>query len=118
MKLRSKWNGERRIRWAFGKPDLWRAFNLSKSVEVYLTEGESDAITLIDEGMEHPGYSCVVALPSASTFKPSWAKRFARKRVALCFDNDRAGEEARDKVAGHLDGVAAEIKAIDWEAVA
>ena len=52
VKLRWKQNGERIIRWAFGKPWLSRGAYLNFAETVYLCEGETDAITLIDAGIE------------------------------------------------------------------
>ena len=46
VKLRYRQDGERVIWWAFGKPWLWRGWHLWSRQVVFLTEGETDAISL------------------------------------------------------------------------
>ncbi len=52
VKLRWRQNGERVICWAFGKPWLWRGSLIDTAGKIYLCEGETDAINLIDAGIE------------------------------------------------------------------
>ena len=68
---------------------------------VYLTEGESDCLSLISAGLEADGDAVCVASPGTS-FLPAWAPLFANKKVVLCFDADPPGQAAAAKVAGML----------------
>lgn len=97
VKLRWIERGKRRFEWC-GRPSIWRRRILQIAEKIYLCEGETDVITLIDAGMESVPASGVVSIPSASTFSPSWAPLFAGKEVVLCFDNDAAGNQAANKI--------------------
>jgi 5S rRNA maturation endonuclease (ribonuclease M5) len=102
LKVRWKENGERIIRWAFGKPWLWRGWAIKQSNVIYVSEGETDAITLIDAGVEKDARTNVIALPSASYNVEPWALLFSRKRVIIATDCDEAGERAAEHVARAL----------------
>jgi hypothetical protein len=84
VKLRWRQHGERIIRWAFGKSWLWRGSYIDTATTVYLCEGETDAISLIDAGLESDGQTIAVALPSANTFNEQWATLFAGREVGSC----------------------------------
>lgn len=117
VKLRWRENGERVIRWAFGKPWLWRGGRMGFVDTVYVCEGESDAISLIHSGVETDGLAVVVALPSASTFNADWVSLFRGKDVILWLDNDPAGLRATEKVSKLLSPVARSLKAVNWKGV-
>jgi len=93
--------GEGRARYplAFGKPWLWRGAYLTFAQTVYVTEGETDAIALIDAGIETDPGTIAVAIPSASTFNEEWVQLFRSKDVVLAFDADDAGQGATLKVS-------------------
>jgi twinkle protein len=114
VKLRWRQDGERVIRWAFGKPWLWRGSLIDIARTIYLCEGETDAISLIDAGLESDGGTIAVALPSASTFNERWANLFAGKDVVLAFDADKAGEEATRRVSRFLHAHVASLKQLNW----
>lgn len=116
-KLRWREKGERIIRWAFGKPWLWRGAYLSipTRINVYITEGESDCIGLLDGGLEDNETRLAIALPSSSTFDSSWAQLFTGKHVVLCFDADDAGQKAVARVSTVLQGHAGSIRRLNWE---
>jgi hypothetical protein len=82
---------------------------------VFLTEGESDALALIEAGIEADGTAAVVASPGTS-FPREWAPLFRGKRTVLCFDNDHAGRVATSTVAAMLKGHAREI--LTWKGTA
>jgi hypothetical protein len=103
------------IRWAFGKPSLWRGRTIGCASKVYLTEGETDAITMIDSGICTTTGRTAVALPSATTFKPEWANQLKGRIVHLLFDNDPAGEQAILRVNLFLRGAAKEIYTVNWK---
>jgi hypothetical protein len=63
VKFRWRQGGERIIRWAFGNPWLWRGSYIDIATTVYLCEGETDAISLIDAGLESDERTIAVALP-------------------------------------------------------
>lgn len=115
LKLRN-WP-HREFVWEFGHGSLWRSHRLKDCNTIYLTEGETDAISLIDIGIEEPG-TCVVALPSATTIPSDLAQALTGKDVILCMDNDEAGEKATSRLVEILEPVCASVKAIDWKEVA
>ena len=115
VKLRWRQQGERIVRWAFGKPWLWRGSLIDTAAIIYLCEGETDAISLIDAGLESDGRTRTVGLPSASTFNERWATLFAGKTVILVFDRDRAGEEATRRVSRFLYPQVASLKRLNWD---
>jgi hypothetical protein len=114
VKLRWRQHGERIVRWAFGKPWLWRGSLIGTATTIYLCEGETDAISLIDAGLELDGQTVAVALPSATTFNERWAALFARKHVVLAFDADKAGQEAVRRVSRLLYPHVASLKQLNW----
>jgi twinkle protein len=117
VKLRWRQAHERMIRWAFGKPWIWRGGFLTEADTVYLCEGETDAISLIDAGVEQRPKTFAVALPSASTFDARWAESFRGKEVILVLDADKAGSEATAKVSKLLYGCTRSLKQLNWGAV-
>ena len=114
VKLRSRKDGERIIRWAFGKPWLWRGGFLWGRSTVYITEGETDCISLIDAALEEDAHTLAVAVPSATTFAEEWAQLFEGKDVILAFDGDQAGEQATRRVSGLLRPVVRDLKRLNW----
>ncbi len=115
VKLRWQENGQRVIKWAFGKPSIWRNSALDTAQSVYLCEGETDAISLIDSGVEAGSESAAVALPSATTFQREWAKPFVGKDVILAFDNDEAGRKATQRISNILHGAVRSLNWLNWE---
>lgn len=114
VKLRWREKGERIIRWAFGKPWLWRGAWIKQSQTIYLCEGETDAITLIDAEIENEKGTVAVALPSASTFDQTWSGLFQGKDVILAFDNDKAGTEATARVSQLLRPTVRSLSQVNW----
>ena len=73
LKLRWQEKGERRISWAFGgNHELWRADRLAlpQVRRVIVCEGETDAVCLLDAGLESDADVAVVAIPGASCWRP------------------------------------------------
>ena len=117
MKLRWEEDGKRAFKFEFGKAStLWRAWLLTPDVvEVFVTEGESDAISLVDAGVDQDyRKSLVVAVPGASIIRPEWGPLFKGRHVVLCFDNDVAGSKASEKFAQVAAPFAAKISRLDW----
>jgi hypothetical protein len=101
--------GDRVIKWRFGKPSIWRAAYLKSVRKVYLTEGETDAISLIDEGVERDAAVLVVATPCAGFNVLPYASLFAGKEVVLVPDPDEAGLKAGEKWAHALEPQAKQL---------
>lgn len=99
-----------RFEWLAGKALApWRAEWIKPEVStVFLTEGESDCMALIEAGLESDGTAACVASPGTS-FAREWVPMFAGRKVVLCFDRDAPGQLAAAKVAGMLRGTASEI---------
>lgn len=114
VKLRWRQDSERIVRWAFGKPWLWRGSLIDTATTIFLCEGETDAISLIDAGLESDGRTVAVALPSATTFNEQWAELFVGKEVILAFDADSAGKEATRRVSRLLYQHVASLKQLNW----
>jgi hypothetical protein len=115
VKIRWRQKGQRIIRWAFGKAWLWRGRYIAIAKTVYLSEGETDAISLIDAGLETDGTSIAVAIPSATTFNERWAALFAGREVVLAFDADRPGQQASLRVSQFLQPHVASLKRLNWK---
>ncbi len=98
--------------WMLGKPDApWRAEMLLGSTRrVHITEGESDAINLIDAGCEESGTDLVVAVPGASCWRDEWAERFRGLHVTLWPDPDQPGRRLAWRVGNSLADVAAKVE--------
>jgi hypothetical protein len=112
VKLRWQEQGERRIAWAFGgNRELWRQDRLVGDTvrTVYVSEGESDAISLIDAGAEAEAVGAVVAIPGASCWRPEWNPLFAGRDVVVVTDADEAGEKAARRILTELAAVAARV---------
>lgn len=112
-----QWPGKNPYWWA-GEGYLWRFEQLAGATKVFLTEGEPDAITLLDSGVELEPHVAVVAAPSASTFGHSWAKMFKDKDVTICYDADEAGRKGAASVSALLIPVAKTVSDFNPEEVA
>jgi len=82
--------------------------------EIYVVEGEFDAIALnwLLRRTKHLGV--VVSVPGASIFRDEWIAYFSRRKVILCYDHDGPGERGDALAREKLDGVAASIESIHW----
>jgi hypothetical protein len=109
--------GERSIKWPYGASSLWRGHRIANASKIYLCEGETDVISLLDADFETDPAVGVVAVPSASTFNPAWAQLFKGKEVTLCMDGDPAGIAARQKIGAMLHPVASALKTINPEVI-
>lgn len=106
-KLR-QWPG-RRFWWERGHAHLWRYEKIAQAREIWICEGETDAISLIDKGVETAANVAVVAAASATSFKPEFASYFVGKNALVCFDADDAGRNGAAKVHEILKPVVAEL---------
>lgn len=101
---------ERRFKFHFGKSWLWRGELIPQTETIYITEGETDAITLIDCGMEDDGGIAVVGLQGATLNIEPWAILFTDKDVIISTDYDEAGRKAAQNIKQALSGFARSIK--------
>jgi twinkle protein len=67
--------------------------------EIYIAEGEIDALTLIDQGIRN----AVGITTGAGSFDPEWIDQLqAVKKIILCYDPDEAGQKGAREVARRL----------------
>jgi hypothetical protein len=107
-------DGSRRIRWECGGPfgQCWRQSLLLPSHHtVFITEGETDCLSVISLGVELAGEVLVVALASASILPRP--EPFAGRNLILIPDADKAGEGCVQKLSRALSPVAASLKVAD-----
>lgn len=93
----------------FGLESTWRIPADRGGRDVWMAEGESDALDLRSEYSEWRGHGVdVLGLPGAATWRPEWATHIAGYAGAYLFpDADRAGERM----------VAAVTKSVPWVVV-
>jgi DNA primase len=119
--IKARWKdaeGERVIRWLVGSAagECWHQSLLIRSHrKIYITEGESDALTLISLEAEIPGESLVVALASAGMMPKR--EPFAGRDIVIVPDPDQAGEAAENKLRALLQPVARSILTIPIQKV-
>jgi hypothetical protein len=100
--------------WEFGGCCVWRRKRIAEATEIIICEGETDAISLIDKGLEDDPEFAVVALASATMITGDLVRLVTGKNVTLCMDNDRAGQQATDKLVELLDPVCASLKTFNF----
>ncbi len=86
-----------------------------KERPVLICEGPFDAIALdYSLGANNRAKYAIVATPG--TFKEAWAPHFRGRKVRAFYDNDKGGEQHRERVRKLLgvSGVAAELKVLKW----
>lgn len=116
MKLRN-WP-LRDIVWEIPGTGIWRRSRIANASEIIVCEGETDAIALINTGLEDDSKYAVIALPSATTIPKDLADLLKGKHVTLAMDNDQAGKNALYKLDELLSPVCASVSAINYGEVA
>src|SRR4030081_1735908 len=92
----------------FRETRFWRGGLIPGGQTIYLTEGETDSITLIDHGLERGG-AIVAGLP-AGGFKPGpWAFLFKAKTVVFFPDADPTGSNAVTEIQQTIGPVVASL---------
>jgi DNA primase len=76
---------------------------------VIICEGEWDMLRLHDHGFDN----AVTHTAGAGTWLVKWNPLFAGKKVFICFDRDRVGQQGAAKVAHNLFPVAKEVRLVD-----
>jgi hypothetical protein len=104
-------SGEKRITTS-GKASMlginYLTFYETENADIYITEGELDAILLSQFGL-----LTVSGSAGALTWKKEWTKYFKNANVIICYDSDSTGREGAEKAALELFGTAKSIKIID-----
>jgi hypothetical protein len=96
--------------WKFGKPSLWRAKSVTNATKrVILTEGEIDAITLIDCGIEDDGITRVVAISGSTCNIEPQLSLFEGREVVIVGDMDEAGVKSIKSKTRILRSVASKL---------
>jgi hypothetical protein len=95
-------------RQGYNKARLFPVKNLDKSEDIIFCEGEMDCIILNQEG-----FNALTVTSGAGTWSPEWTILFKGKRVIMCLDNDLAGREGTQRVAGILAKVAS-VYVVKW----
>lgn len=112
-----------RFYWKSGKPFLpWRGWRLNdrRVRTVYLCEGQSDAIALIDAGLEdtvNPSAPVAVIAAPGTSFPDYWPALFRFRHVILCGDRDEPGQRAVRKVGEMLLPLAESVRVFSWAAL-
>jgi DNA primase len=103
----------RRFEWEFGRGGLWRVETIkATTTRILLCEGETDAISLVNIGMDQVEGTAVVALPSATTIPPGLGDVLKGKEVVICMDADDAGKKAEAKLFTLLSPVCSKLKTL------
>jgi hypothetical protein len=77
---------------------------------IVLLEGEPDAVRAASLALP------AVAVPGVEGWRGEYVERFRGRRVVICFDCDRPGRRAAERVALELVGVAADVRVLDFDA--
>ena len=78
---------------------LFNADAIAKHQEIIITEGEIDAITLLQAGFQN----AVGATNGAGAFDADWVKQLeSARKIYICFDNDEAGQKGAVSLAKRL----------------
>ncbi len=116
IKHRWRAGAERVIRWYRGGPrTLWRGWMRLDQKEVWIMEGETDAISMINTGIEATLETLVVALPNAGVIPYGLAELVEGRAVVLSLDRDKAGEAATQKIAAIVRPVAESVRIRAWQ---
>lgn len=84
------------------KPDEW----------VLVAEGHKDVLNAIGNGL-----NAITPGGSGDLFREKDIPLFKGMKVLVCGDYDKVGKIFNKRIANQLEGVAAKIKAIDWETI-
>jgi CHC2 zinc finger/Toprim-like len=119
--IKARWlapdrDGNRVFRWLGGgaQGQCWRQSLLGNwHRTVYITEGETDALSLLSFDIEEDGESLVLALAGAEMLpKP---KAFSGLHIVIVPDPDQAGERAENKLRAMLEPLAQSIVTLQME---
>ncbi len=102
--------------WEFKSGEsFWREQTITgHTTQVFLAEGETDAISMIDAGIADIPSAAVVAVSCAQALPVESLELLRGKEVILCLDNDKAGENATKKLSSAIGGIASKVRSLDW----
>lgn len=83
---------------------LFPVANALNCTELYITEGEHDALTLIQAGLP-----AITQTAGAAGWDDAWNELFTDKTIVIVYDNDQPGREGAVKLREKLAGYANEI---------
>jgi hypothetical protein len=92
---------------AVGERHLWPAPESLSASHVWLVEGEPDAVSAAQVGLD------AVAVPGVAIWKDDWAERFRGRTVTVCFDCDPEGRLAAGKRVRDLRAAGVEAAMVD-----
>lgn len=103
-------NGERYFNTCGKAKRLYNVHHLSQNPAalVFVTEGELDAIRLMQEGL-----IAVTTVGGATCWDENWAKYFKGREVVVLYDSDKAGRKGAQKVLMSLRGVVKTLRDVD-----
>lgn len=108
--------GQRMISTAGAETGMWNsdALKEDRTHEVYVCEGEWDAIALrwLLKKVNAPGI--VVAVPGAGVLKPDWQMWLSGRRVHTLFDHDEAGQAGADNAYKKLQSRVQQLTFVHW----
>lgn len=115
-------NGRRSFWWqktADAPATLWALSEIEYADDIFITEGESDALQLSSDLLVSARHQnvlhAVVALANATAVQNLDAAKFKLKNVWLVMDQDSAGVTARTSLIERLKPVAREIHFLEWD---
>lgn len=106
--------GKRPITTKGMKPGLLFAPELGRDGEVWICEGEWDAIALRWLAKSLGKKVTVVGVPGASSFLVEWVDWLRGRDVVLAYDHDQAGVRGDDLARKRLLGSAKTIRSVEW----
>jgi hypothetical protein len=120
--IKARWlatdrDGKRIFRWLCGgsQGECWRQSLLgNRHQTVYITEGETDTLSLLSFDIDQAGDSLVLALAGAQMMPEP--KAFTDLDIIIVPDPDQAGEQACHKLTALLQPLARSIKTLQLEA--
>lgn len=100
IKYRSLPPAEKTFRRIEGCPSiLFNSDVIEGAQELFLSEGEIDAITLWKQGIKN----VIGATTGAGSFDPAWIDQLAKiPKIYICYDQDEAGQKGAREVARRL----------------
>jgi 5S rRNA maturation endonuclease (ribonuclease M5) len=122
MKIRKDYESSRGDRWLIGgvKDNIWRseACDEERVRTVWITEGESDLITLMENRDEKHEDAYIAFAGASGRLTQVEAYRIgADRHVLLLLDNDKAGHECEMEARAMFKAEGAWVYTIDWDRI-
>lgn len=122
QKFKGLRNGRRSFWWkkvSDAPATLWPLSEIEYADDIFITEGESDALQLSSDLLISARHQnvlhAVAALANATAVQSLDVTQFKTKNVWLVMDQDSAGIDARSKLVEKLKPVAREIHFLEWD---